>query len=399
MKLVWRHLDERRATLVSALMIAVGPVSLALYTPALPTLAQAFGTGPGPIKLTLTLYFFGFCLAQLICGPLSDALGRRPVALWFFALYLAGSLTALAAQDVLTLQIGRAMQGVGAAAGVAISRALVRDLFTGQASARILNRIGLLVGLVPALSPAIGGVLLEGGHWRAIFAAMAIFAVGLLAAMTFLLPETNAARDRASLAPARVAANYGALLSDLRFLAPTATMGFLLGAIYTLPSILPFVLIGKLGLSPLQYSGALLFQTGGLLVGNLVAGRLMRRAAARALVGPGVCVAALAGCVFAALGFWPQAPWPAFIFASSLWVFALPFVSPGATVAALAPFPAMAGAASALIGFLQMGGGFLGSALASLFVDPVHAVTTLMPAAAVCLILCFLLGARAQERA
>ncbi len=362
-------------------MIAVGPLSLALYTPALPTLADAFGVGPGAIKLTLTLYFFGFCAAQLVCGPLSDAFGRRPVALGFLAIYLAGSAVALAAPTILVLQIGRALQGIGAAAGVATSRAMVRDLFIGQASARIMNRIGLMVALVPALSPTLGALILAGGHWRWIFALMFVYAVVLVAAMPVLLPETNRHADPAQLKPARVAANYATLLADRRFMAPAGLMALVLGGVYTLPSVMPFVLIGKLGLTPLQFAAALLAQTASLLVANLLASRLLRRTPARRLVPVGVVIIVAAGVGFAAIRLFDAPPLAAFIIPSALWTSGIPFVTPGAMTAALAHFPQTAGAASALIGFMQMGGGFLGSAIAAAaFGDPMAAVDTLMPA-------------------
>ena len=223
-------------------MIAIGPLSLSLYTPALPTLVAAFDTTPAAVKFSLTIYFLGFCLAQLLCGPLSDAYGRRPVALCFFLVYFSGSIVDLFAPTIEILQIGRALQGIGAAAGVATSRALVRDLFVGQTSARIMNRIGLFVGLVPALSPAIGGLLLTVTHWRSIFLLMFAYAIVVVAMVWIFLPETNSARDRAHAHPFRIAGNYVSLLRDRRFIAPATLMSFLLGVVYTLPSPLPVAL-------------------------------------------------------------------------------------------------------------------------------------------------------------
>ena len=106
----WTDLDEHRASVVSAIMIAIGPLSLSLYTPALPTLVAAFGTTPAAVKFSLTVYFLGFCLAQLLCGPLSDAFGRRPVALAFFLIYFVGSIVDLFAPTIEILQLGRALQ-------------------------------------------------------------------------------------------------------------------------------------------------------------------------------------------------------------------------------------------------------------------------------------------------
>src|SRR5690606_15568874 len=105
-------MSEMRTAVIGAFIVALGPVSLALYTPAMPALVGAFGTTPAAINLTLTVYFFGFAFAQLVCGPLSDAYGRRPVAIGFFSIYLAGSLVAAWSPTIGWLLAGRALQGV-----------------------------------------------------------------------------------------------------------------------------------------------------------------------------------------------------------------------------------------------------------------------------------------------
>lgn len=377
----WAQLDEGRTSLVSALLIALGPLSLSLYTPALPALVHTFHTTPEAVKFSLTVYFLGFCLAQLVCGPLSDSFGRRPVALVFFAVYFVGSALALFAPTIETLQAGRALQGVGAAAGISTSRAIVRDLFVGQTSARIMNRIGLLVGLVPAFSPALGSVLLTIVDWRAIFVLMFLYAIVVVAIVWFLLPETNRSIDRAHARPLRIARNYATLLADRRFLGPAILMGLVLGGVYTLPSLMPFVLIGKLGLTPIQYALATVVQTAFLLLGNLVVGRLLRTINARKLIAVGIVIIVAAGGAFGAIRLFSEPNVAAFILPGAVWAFGLPFVTPGTMTTALSHFPKIAGAASSLIGFMQMGGGFVGSAIgAAAFGDPIAAVDTLLPA-------------------
>lgn len=380
----WTDLDERRTSLLSALMIALGPLSLALYTPALPTLVSTFATTEAAVKASLTVYFLGFCLAQLVAGPMSDAYGRRPVALAFFSIYFLGSLIALLAPTIHVLQAGRALQGVGAAAGIATSRAIVRDLFVGQTSARIMNRIGLLVGLVPAFSPAVGSLLLTFADWRAIFVLMFVYAVLVVGVVFYLLPETNKSMDHALIEPRRIVGSYHTLLRDRRFAAPAALMGLVLGGIYTLPSLLPFVLIDRIGLTPIQYALVMIVQTCALLAGNLWVGRLLRSISARKLIPFGIVIIVASGTGFAASRAMTNPPLLAFVLPAMLWVFGLPFVTPGTMTSALSHFPRIAGAASSLIGFMQMGGGFLGSAIAAaIFGDPVAAVGTLLPMIAV----------------
>ena len=153
-----RMMSERKVSLIGALLVAVGPISMALFTPAMPEIVRAFGTTEAAVKMTLSLYFAGFAFAQLVCGPLSDGFGRRPVTMAFMGIYLAATLAALLSPTIEVLIAARFFQGVGAAVGIAISRAIVRDLFTNERSARIMNLIGLILGIGPAFAPTLGGV-------------------------------------------------------------------------------------------------------------------------------------------------------------------------------------------------------------------------------------------------
>ena len=120
-------MSERRTSLIGGLLVAIGPISLALYTPAMPVLVDVFGATESLVKLTLTAYFAGFAVTQLVCGPLSDALGRRITTLIFMATYLGGSLIAVLAPSIDMLLLARLVQGVGASVGIAVARAIVRD--------------------------------------------------------------------------------------------------------------------------------------------------------------------------------------------------------------------------------------------------------------------------------
>ncbi|MDX1731705.1 MAG: MFS transporter, partial [Aurantimonas coralicida] len=162
-------MSERRTSLIGGCLVAIGPISMALYTPAMPTLVAEFDTTESMIKLSLAVYFAGFALTQLVCGPMSDAFGRRVTTLGFMVLYLAGAILAMAAANVEMLIAARILQGVGASVGVATARAIVRDQFEGETSSRIMNTIGIILALGPAVSPTIGGLTLELAGWYAIF--------------------------------------------------------------------------------------------------------------------------------------------------------------------------------------------------------------------------------------
>src|SRR5690606_8651930 len=236
-------MSERRVSLLGALLVAIGPLSMALFTPAMTEIVRAFGTTEAAVKMTLSLYFAGFALAQLVCGPLSDGFGRKPVALAFMAIYLVASALALFAPTIELLIAARFLQGVGAAVGVAISRAIVRDLFTNDRSARIMNLIGLILGIGPAFAPTLGGVTMELFGWHAIFALMLLLGIAIVVVIHFALVET-VARDMSRVRPGAVVRSYSQLLRSGYFMSSGLALGGAIGAFYTLAVVLPFILMG-----------------------------------------------------------------------------------------------------------------------------------------------------------
>lgn len=368
-----------RATVIGGLLTAIASVSMALYTPAMPALIAAFGTTMAMVKWSLTAYFAGFALAQLVCGPLSDAFGRRPVAFGFLALYTVSGAVAGLAGTVEILIGARLVQGVGAAVGVAVSRAVVRDLFTGQESAKVMNSIGIVLAVGPAVAPTIGGLLSEAFGWRAVFLAMTVFGAGALAAVFLALPETNRSPNRELARPGRVLANYRRLIVDRRFLAPALSIAFSVGPVYSLGTMLPFVLIDRVGLTPTAFGLGMLAQTGSFFVGGLVARRLLAVVAADRLVLPALIFSFAGASATLAIGvLWP-ATYLSVMIPVGAFAFSMALVIPASTTAAMAPFPTIAGSASALLGFLQMGAGFLGGLAATAFADPITGLKTVFP--------------------
>lgn len=372
-------MSARKTSAVGALLVALGPISMALYTPAMPTLVEVFGTDVATVKLTLAVYFLGFALAQLVCGPLSDAFGRRPVIIGFTTLYLAASLLAAFAPSIEWLLVARTIQGIGAAAGVAISRAIVRDLFVGQKSVAVMNMIGLMLAAGPALSPTIGGILLDLFGWHSIFAVM--IAYGLLVIVMFLtvVPETLAARNPANARPSALLASYRKLIVDPRFLRPSIVMGCTVGGLYTLATILPFVLIDEVGLTPTQFGFGMLAQSGSFMAGSLVVKQLLRSVEAHRLVPVGLGLIALGGALLSFCMIFSEPSYITVMGPIGVFAFGIAFTMPSMLTEALAPFPRFAGAAAALSGFFQMGGGLVGSAVAAATGAPILALAVIVP--------------------
>jgi DHA1 family bicyclomycin/chloramphenicol resistance-like MFS transporter len=377
-------MSPTRTAFLGALIVALGPISLALYTPAMPTLVEAFATDPSTVKLTITLYFLGFAFAQIVCGPLSDAYGRKPIALGFFSIYLAGSLLAVFAPTITWLLVARALQGIGAAAGVATSRAVVRDQFTGQASARIMNLIGLIFAIGPAISPSLGALLLRTLGWHAIFASMVLYGLVVVAVTIFAVSETNPNINPAAARPKNILKSYATLARDRAFMRFSLIMSCAFGGLYTLPALLPFVLIDMIGLTPTQYGLATLIQTASYASGNLVTMQLLRRYEAVRLVPFGIAIFVVAAAILAiGLRIFPPSL-ATIIGPTALWAFGSAWIVPGATTGALANAGSRAGAASAFMAFLQIGGGLAGTLLAALlFADAFQALINVMPALAI----------------
>ncbi|MBS9721554.1 multidrug effflux MFS transporter [Tianweitania sp. BSSL-BM11] len=391
-------MSERRVALIGAILVAIGPASMALFTPAMPEIVRAFGTTEQMVKLTLTLYFAGFAFAQLICGPLSDGWGRRPVTIAFMGIYCVASAVALFAPSVEVLIVSRFIQGVGAAVGVAISRAVVRDLFTRDQSARIMNLIGLILGVAPAAAPTIGGLTMEAFGWHAIFILMFAAGAGIAIIVYTSLRET-VVRDLSRVQPKALVGSYATLLKSRYFLFSAIVVGGTTGAVYAQATALPFILMTRVGLTPSQFGVGMLMQSGFYFVGNLVVRQLMRRMHAAALVPIGLCFTTIG---ITTLFCFLNLSDPTFLkvmgpiaFAS----FGLAFIMPAMTTASLAPFPHIAGAASALAGFFQMGSGMVGGLLIATFSDPVMGLATVVPVMGVTSIISWFLWRRLPEPA
>ena len=391
-------MSERRVSIIGAMLVAIGPVSMALFTPAMPEIVHAFGTTEAAVKMTLSLYFAGFAIAQLFCGPLSDGLGRKPVVHGFMGIYLLASVMALLAPDIDTLIVARFLQGVGAAVGWSVARAVVRDLFTSERSARIMNLMGLILGIGPAMSPTLGGLIMEVAGWHAIFVAMLVAAASIMLCVQFFMKET-VRRNVSLIRPSALIRSYASVLANRYFVLASIVLGGSVGAIYTQATVLPFILMDRVGLSPSQFGVGMLMQSGFYFMGSLAVRRLLGRFGAVRLILPGMIMVAIGSLALAVgLRVFP----PTFLGVMgpvAVHAFGIAFVMPAITTAVLAPFPHIAGAASSMSGFFQMGFGLLGGIACALVGDPVLAMATVVPAMGIIALLSWLTWRRLPEPA
>ncbi len=389
-------MSELRVGIVGGLLAAIGSISMSLYTPAMTEIVQAFGTTEAMVKMSLSVYFGGFCMAQLICGPLSDGFGRRPITIAFMGIYLAASVLAVFSTDIETLLAARFLQGIGSAVGVTVSRAIVRDLFTHEASARVMNLIGIVISVGPAISPTLGGLTMEYFGWHAIFLVMVMLGISVVLMAIFVIRET-VERDLSRIRPKELVRSYGTLLTNRYFMLPSLSVGGATGALYTAATILPFILMGRVGMSATNFGVGMLLQTGSYLAGGLAYRRVMKYYTPRQLGIVGIIAIGLASLLIALLLTCFEPSYLRVMVPMGLFVFGIALIMPVLSSAGMQPFPKMAGAASALMGFFQMGGGLLGGVLAAVIGDPVHAFAILLPALGIVSTVCFLLWQRLPE--
>ena len=373
-------MSSRRTALVGGLMVAAGPLSISLYGPALPTIVSELGTTDAMGKLSVSVYFGAFALAQLVCGPLSDSLGRRRVTILFFLLYVLGSLVAALGPSVEFLLSGRILQGIGVSVGVALSRAMVRDQFNGSDSIRILTLINLILTVAPAIAPTLGSLVLVFGSWHLLFLLMGAYGLAVIALTTFAARETHPPAARVPFRVGIILRNYRKLLVSPGFMIPALVLALSFGGFYGFAALLPFVLIDEIGLTTFQFAMVMLMQTGAFITGNILAGYAAKRLSGARMVRIGLVLLALAGIGFAlGLRLFPPGVLPVML-PVVLWMLALAFIGPSTTAAAMASYGSIAGAAGALTGVFQVGGGFIGSTLASVaFTIASSALVTLMP--------------------
>lgn len=368
----------RRTAILGAMLTALGPVSMAIYTPAMPELVRAFATTESAIKMSLTLYFGGFAVAQLVSGAMSDAFGRRKATIAFLLVYLAGGLLAAFAPNVGVLLAARLIQGIGASVGVTVARAVVRDQFSGAQATGILNLIGIMLAVGPAAGPTIGGLSLLAFGWQSVFVLMLAFGLISVIAIVLFLRETTVP-DKGRLLPSRLLGAYGELLSSRRFVLSALVLGGSVGALFAQSTMLPFVLINDVGLSPAAFGVGMLMQSGSYFLGSITLRFIARRIGNRRAAWIGISMSATGGMlIFLSVQLIP-ACFLSIMGPVAVATFGLALITPYIITAGMAPFPHIAGSASAMMGFIQMSAGFAAGVAASLLGSPLTAFGIIIP--------------------
>jgi MFS transporter, DHA1 family, multidrug resistance protein len=340
--------------LLLTLLLGIQPITTDLYLPALPTLQRDLGASMAATQLTLSALIICFGLAQLVCGPLADRFGRRPVLLSGMAVYTLASVGGALAHGIELLVAWRALQGAGMAAAVTCGRSIVRDLYQPHEGARVMSRALSGLGVIAMASPLVGGIVVQWLDWHAVLLVVALFGAATLAMIGWHYEETVPRRNPHATHPGAMLRNWIAVVSNPTFRAWALLSGFSYGALFFLLAGSSFVYIGVLGTSRVGYGAIMLSQSAAYLAGTFWCRRLLARHGLRGAVRRGAMFTFAGGLGMTAFSLaGVHTVWaillPALLFAIGHGVH-----QPCGQAGAVGPFPEKAGTAASLSGFWMM---------------------------------------------
>ena len=356
-----------RLVLVLGFLTALGPLTIDMYLPALPAITADLQTTAAAVQLTLTGTLLGLAFGQLLVGPISDAIGRRAPLLAGVGVHVLASLLCVIAPNLAVLGTLRVLQGLGAAAASVVAMAIVRDLFSGLAAAKLFSRLMLVVGVAPILAPTVGGLVLGWTTWRGVFVALTLVGIAIMTAAALVVPETLSVERRRSGGVTGTARDYGRLFTDRVFVGLILVTGLSMAALIAYVSGSTFVFQDEYKMSEQQF--AFVFAGGaiGLIAATQLNVRLLRRWAPAQILTAALIAGLASGIVlliFAQTGFGGLLG-----VLIPLWLVlaAVGLIMPNGPAIALNRHGEAAGTAAALLGAVQFGVGALAAPLVGVF--------------------------------
>jgi DHA1 family bicyclomycin/chloramphenicol resistance-like MFS transporter len=350
----------------------------------MPALVTSLGAGTATVQLTLSLFLLGMAVSQLVLGTLSDRFGRRPVMLAGLALTVVASFAALVSSSIVGLIVARTFQAFGATVGIVVGRAVIRDLYERDRAASMIGWVTMAMVIAPMIAPLIGGALDTALGWQAIFAFMGLFAAAVLAWVAFQLPETRTVAVGEGLG--HFVASSGSLLTDRKYLGYALVAATNSAMFFTFIGGAPHVVVTQMHRSSAEYGVWFLFISLTYMIGNFAAGRWSVKYGVDFMIRAGVAVTVLGAAVGMLWVLIDPLSSPAVVMVPQMIIgFASGFMLPNSIAGAVSVRPQAAGAASGIMGFMQMG---LGAATAQLVGHLLDGAQTALPLAVIVLVLC-----------
>ncbi|MDX8493551.1 multidrug effflux MFS transporter [Mesorhizobium sp. VK22B] len=358
-----------RVAVVLGLLSAIGPFAIDMYLPALPSIGEDLNAGTAAVQMSLLIFFLSMGFGQIVVGPISDMVGRKLPLYAGLALFMVGGVGSAMAPNIEWLIAFRFLQGLGASAGMAVPRAIVRDLHTGNEAAKLMSLLMLVFSVSPILAPLTGSQIIESFGWRAVFWTVTGAAVLATILLATSLKETRSVEERANSSFGTALAGYRYLLGDRNFLGLTAIAGFGIASFFVYLSSSSFILIDHYGLSPSVYSVFFSINAVAFIGMSQLTGMLADRFGLKRVVW--VAVTGYATVMVALFAIMASGVDRLDVMAALLFVGYgfLGLVIPTTSVLAMEEHGEIAGTASALMGTLHFAIGALAMGVAGLFFD------------------------------
>lgn len=355
----------RRAALLLASLSMIGPFAIDTIFPAFGQIGRQFAATPLAMQQSISAYLLAYAAMSIVHGPLSDAVGRKPVIIGGLAVFALASVGCALATSLPMLVGFRVLQGLSAGVGFIVGRAIIRDLYAGDAAQRLMSQVTMIFAVAPAVAPVVGGWLVGIWRWPSIFWFMGLFAVVLVLAMATAMPETHPRASRTPLRPMPLLRGYWAVLGNPRFLRLGIAASLCFSALFLYIASAPAFIEGLLGLGERDYGWFFIPMIAGMTFGAYLSGRMAGRVSGSVQTRIGfacVLLASLANVAYNALS-QPALPWA--VLPMVLLAFGIALVSPILTLAILDMFPRARGAASSVQACMALVGNALMAGLVS----------------------------------
>ena len=350
---------------ILGLLAMLMPLSIDMYLPALPVIAQEFGVNAGSAQMTLSTYILGFAIGQLFYGPMADSIGRKPVILGGTLIFAAAAVACALANTIDQLIAMRFLHGLAAAAASVVINALMRDVYPKEEFSRMMSFVMLVTTIAPLVAPMAGGAVLVWFNWHAIFWILALLALLACVAISFFISETLPAERRQKFRFRTTLGNFATLFRHKRVLSYMLASGFSFAGMFSFLSAGPFVYIELNHVSPQHFGYYFALNIVFLFMMTIINSRFVRRVGALRMFRSGLYVQFamaiwLVVSAMLGLGFW------SLVIGVAAFVGCVSLVASNAMAVILDEFPHMAGTASSLAGTFRFGIGAITGALLSL---------------------------------
>ncbi|MDA0142666.1 Bcr/CflA family efflux MFS transporter [Vibrio toranzoniae] len=286
---------KKTPLLLAMMIIATGQVGVSIYLPSLPLIASDLSVTQVDVQLLVTLFLVGFGLSQLFYGPMSDAVGRRPIFLLGQGVYLIGTVVCVVFSDNMTaLEVGRLLQGLGAGSASVLGRSVLRDSYDGPQLTKALSYISLTASIMPIIAPVFGGWISFHLGWQAVFLFVLLYLLAIFILGYFVLPETLP-YGKSRFDACQVVKNYGRLLTNRQVVSSASYNWMLYMASLVSLSLFPFLMQEQLGLTAAEYGSLMIVPSAGLLIGSVKLNILHRRFSTQQLMSLAILIVMASG--------------------------------------------------------------------------------------------------------